>query len=217
MNKNYLQHDLGSRNNQVLLKIRRHYGMEGIGVYWCLTEMLFEAEGHMPLDIDLLSYDLRVDNKVISGVIEIAFKIEDNELSSEWIIEELAERIAAYNKKVEAKSKAGISSGIARRSKKLLASTNEPLLNKDEHVFDPVEQAKVSVEQNELSKDKQSEEKRRDDKESKAKQSQEKQTEVTLNDVKRTEENTTVKQINNKVSQIKQYTDAEVDGYFAEI
>jgi hypothetical protein len=128
--------------------------MEGVGIYWCLTEMLFESEGHMPFDIDLLSYDLRSESKVISGVIDIAFNTKEGEVYSDWIIQELLDRLEAYNKKVEGKSKAGIMSGEARRNKKLLSNKGEHLLNKDEHVFDCVEQKESSVEQNELSKDK---------------------------------------------------------------
>jgi hypothetical protein len=116
--------------------------------------MLFESEGHMPFDIDLFSYELRSESRVILGVIDIAFNIKEGELFSDWIIEELLERLEAYNKKVEGKSKAGIMSGVARRNKKLLSNKGEQLLNKDEHVFDCVEQEDFPVEQNELSKDK---------------------------------------------------------------
>jgi hypothetical protein len=217
MNKNYLQHDFGSRNNQVLLKIRRHYGMEGIGVYWCLTEMLFEAEGIMPLDIDLLSYDLRSDSKVISGVIDIAFAIKDNEVFSQWVIEELAERLEAYNKKTEAKSKAGISSGIARRSKKLLSNINEHVLNTNEHVFEPVEQITISVEQNELREGKISEDKQREDKRMKVKLSQEKLTEVITTDVKPTEENTITKKAISTDTTFENITTDGIDALFDNI
>jgi hypothetical protein len=148
MLKNFLQHDYGTRNNPILLQIRRKYGMEGVGIYWCITEQLFELGGEMQLDYDLLSYDLRSDVSTISGVVNIAFQVEDGKIFSETIISQLIERLEAYNKKVEGKSKAGVASGAARREK---AKALEQSMNKGEHVFDCVEQKNPSVEQNELS------------------------------------------------------------------
>jgi hypothetical protein len=153
MLKNYLQHDFGSRNNPILLQIRRKHGMEGVGIYWSITEQLFELGGEMQLDYDLLSYDLRSDVSTISGVVSIAFQVENGKIFSEVIISQLNERLEAYNKKVEGRSKAGIASGIARREK--AKSIDQPL-NKDEQVFDVVKQDNSSDEQNELSKEKKS-------------------------------------------------------------
>jgi len=194
MVKNYLQHDFGSRNNQVLLQVRRHYGMEGVGVYWCITEMLFESEGHMPLDIDLLSYDLRSESRIISGVIDISFSQKDGVLYSDWIKEELLERLEAYNKKIEGRSKAGVMSGIARRSKKLLLNKDEHVLNKVEHVFD-------CVEQNELSKDKLSYPKESEEKNRKVMLSEEKKTEYKNSNPKVSEDKST-EEYNNSIDNL---------------
>lgn len=199
MIKNFLQHDYGSRNNQVLQQIRRKHGMEGVGIYWCITEQLFELGGEMPLDYDLLSFELRSDISVISGVVDIAFSVSDDKIYSEWIITELTERLESYNKKIEGKSKAGIASGLSRKSKALLkqsSNKNEQVLNKDEHVFDCVEQENPSVEQNELSKDKIS-----IDKLSEVKISDVKESEVKISNPIQSEENKRLVMLSNHVKE----------------
>lgn len=46
-------------------------GMNGIGLYWCIVECLYENNGYLDLDqIDLLAYELRVDKKLIEDLID---------------------------------------------------------------------------------------------------------------------------------------------------
>ena len=46
-------------------------GMEGIGLYWCLIECLYENGGYLDLkEVDLLAFEFRVDKKIIEDLID---------------------------------------------------------------------------------------------------------------------------------------------------
>lgn len=46
-------------------------GMEGIGIYWCLIECLYENGGYLDLkEVDLLAFEFRVDKKIIEDLID---------------------------------------------------------------------------------------------------------------------------------------------------
>ena len=40
----YFSHDYGSRNDPKILELRAEYGLEGLGLYWCIVETLAEAD-----------------------------------------------------------------------------------------------------------------------------------------------------------------------------
>ncbi len=52
MSKNtfYFPHDYHARHDPKLQKLFLKYGYEGIGVYWCLIEMLYEQDGYLSLE-----------------------------------------------------------------------------------------------------------------------------------------------------------------------
>jgi hypothetical protein len=112
MTKNFLQHDYFSRTSPVLLKIRAKHGMAGIGVYWCLTEKIHECNGFIDYDLELLTYELGTTPEIINDVVSIAYEIVDNQITAEWVVEDLSER----DKTRKAKSEAGKASGEARRN-----------------------------------------------------------------------------------------------------
>ncbi|MEI3507879.1 MAG: DnaD domain protein [Bacilli bacterium] len=68
--KNYFSHDFNARNDIKLKKVNMELGMNGIGLYWCIIECLYENNGYLDLDqIDLLAYELRVEKKLIDNLI----------------------------------------------------------------------------------------------------------------------------------------------------
>ena len=40
----YFTHDYGARNDPKILELRAEYGLEGLGLYWCIVETLAEAD-----------------------------------------------------------------------------------------------------------------------------------------------------------------------------
>ena len=93
--KNYFPHDFGARNDKKLEKVRYKVGIAGIGLYWCIIECLYENNGYLSLDddVDLLSYQLRVDKESIIDLIENydLFKKNKNNFYSPSVLERLQE------------------------------------------------------------------------------------------------------------------------------
>lgn len=93
--KNYFSHDFGARNDKKLEKVRFKLGLEGVGLYWCIIECLYENAGYLSLedDIDLLAYQLRVDKNLIVDLIENydLFKKNKNKFYSQSVLNRLEE------------------------------------------------------------------------------------------------------------------------------
>lgn len=116
--KNYFSHDFGARNDKKLEKVRFKLGLEGVGLYWCIIECLYENDGYLSLedDIDLLAYQLRVDKNLIVDLIENydLFKKNKNKFYSQSVLNRLEE--------IESKSRKNRENALKRWNKN---DTNE--------------------------------------------------------------------------------------------
>ena len=66
--------------------------MAGIGVYWCLVELLHEGCGEIENDIETLAFQLQTDEQIIRDVIDVCFSVRDNIIFCERVIENLTFR-----------------------------------------------------------------------------------------------------------------------------
>ncbi len=67
----YFSHDYNARSDPKLIKLRVKYGMEGIGVYWCLIEMLYEQGGEIKTeDIETIAFELRIQHELLNSIIK---------------------------------------------------------------------------------------------------------------------------------------------------
>lgn len=67
----YFQHDYNARNDPKLQALIIEMGVAGIGIYWCLVEMLYEQDGEMPMNsIKSIAYNLHVKQKTVERVIK---------------------------------------------------------------------------------------------------------------------------------------------------
>lgn len=90
----YFSHDYNARNDWKLVKVMMKHWVAGIGVYWCIVEMLYEEWWYIEKDYDLLSYELRCDLLLIKSIVEDywLFKYSDESIYSESVIGRLAKR-----------------------------------------------------------------------------------------------------------------------------
>jgi len=77
----YFSHDSNARNDVKIVALRRRYGMEAYGAYWCLIEILREQDNYK-IDLDLIddiAYELHVDNlrEIIAFCVERGLLAED--------------------------------------------------------------------------------------------------------------------------------------------
>lgn len=96
-NENWFKHNFRAREDKKLLKLKMKYKSSApIGVFWQLVEMIYENEGEMELDIELLAFQLSESEDMIKDVIEQCFILSDEGLTHETIIEQLELRKEKY-------------------------------------------------------------------------------------------------------------------------
>ncbi len=76
----YFSHDFNARNDRKLISLRMSFGIESIGVYWCIVEMLFEEDGYMMrTDCERIAFELRTDISTIENVVNSTLFDKDEE------------------------------------------------------------------------------------------------------------------------------------------
>lgn len=121
----YFSHDFGARNDPKLQDVQMRMGMEGIGIYWCVVESLYEQGGYLPLTaIRGLAFALHVEEVKVESVIRDfgLFTIADDGLfySSSAIA-----RTEKKRKISEARAEAGRLGGIAKAEARKAATAEK--------------------------------------------------------------------------------------------
>jgi hypothetical protein len=94
--KDYFSHDYNSRNDKKLVKSFMKYGLNAIGAYWCIVEMLYEEGGYLLLsEYERITFELRTDNDLINYLIHESdlFKNDGIKFWSDTAIDRLNMRI----------------------------------------------------------------------------------------------------------------------------
>lgn len=67
----YFPHDYNARNDPKMQELLAEMGVEGIGIYWCIVEMLYEQGGKLPIkSYKSIAFVLHVDCTCITDVVE---------------------------------------------------------------------------------------------------------------------------------------------------
>lgn len=127
----FFYHDYGARNDPKLQEVLMELGPAGIGIYWCLVEMLYEQGGTLPLaSVKSIAYSLHTDRdtvmRVISdfGLFETTMAADESqEFRSPAVVNRLEERRAMLEKK-SAAGKKGMSSRWGKKKAELSQSDN---------------------------------------------------------------------------------------------
>lgn len=117
---NYFPHDYGMRNMPQILGLRMKLGMRGLGIFWCLIEMLWENGGSLPCQYDVLAYEIRdVKEDELRLIVEQLglFRVEDGMIISDMVNELIAERVSISSSRAESGRQGGVRSGQIRRMK----------------------------------------------------------------------------------------------------
>lgn len=103
----YFSHDYNARADRKLVNVIMKHGMSGIGIYWCLVEMLYEEGGYMPTEYDRISFELRINTDVIQSMINDfdLFKTDADKFWSDAVLERLQERCEKSEKARESINK----------------------------------------------------------------------------------------------------------------
>jgi hypothetical protein len=89
--KEYFSHDYKARSDRKLINLQMMLGMEGMGCFWSIVEMLYEEDGYLRMEYERIAFELRTEKNVIQQVVE-DFELFKNDGESFWsdsIIERL--------------------------------------------------------------------------------------------------------------------------------
>lgn len=93
MSNEYFPHDYGARLS--LRGVRKDYGLEGLGFYWCFVEILHEEGGYVKeSDIENIAYDLQVKPELCDAIIRNydLFVIKKGKIYSERVLKNIKKR-----------------------------------------------------------------------------------------------------------------------------
>lgn len=97
----YFRHDYNARNEIKLKRVFMKHGMAGVGLYWCIIEMLYENNGYIKKDqIPVLAFDWRVDEELINDIIKNygLFESDESAFFSNGVLKRLEERQSKSDK-----------------------------------------------------------------------------------------------------------------------
>ena len=101
--KDYFSHDYHSRDH--LRDVRKDFGLEGYGLYWCIVEILHEQGGSIKeTDIAPIAYDLRADEDMLKAILYNSgmFQVKKGCVYSERVIDNLKKREEISEKRKQA-------------------------------------------------------------------------------------------------------------------
>ena len=93
MSKEYFPHDYGARLS--LRGIRKDFGLQGLGFYWCFVEILHEEGGYiMEKDLDNIAYDLQVEPELCYAITHNydLFTVKKGKICSERVLRNIKKR-----------------------------------------------------------------------------------------------------------------------------
>lgn len=101
----YFSHDYYSRNDPKMVGLFMKTGITGVGIFWCVIEMLYEQGGYlMRTECERIAFELRVDSEIVKSVIESElFKKDDEKFWSESVLRRLNKR---HDKSISARKSA---------------------------------------------------------------------------------------------------------------
>lgn len=115
----HFKHDFNARNDEKILDLRMDHDWAGYGIYWCLVEMLANADEYkLSNNYKRLSFSLRCDEAVLKSIIEDydLFVVENDLFYSESLINRMKRLDEIKLKRAEAGAKGGKVKAIAKQT-----------------------------------------------------------------------------------------------------
>ena len=90
----YFTHDYLARSDHKIKKLLFNHGGLGYGIYWAIIEDLYSNANELPMDFDVIAFDLRCNVDTVKSIIfdYDLFVIDGNNFSSNSVKRRLAER-----------------------------------------------------------------------------------------------------------------------------
>lgn len=143
-NSDYFSHDYYARTDKKLQRVLMKETVTGIGIYWCLVEMLYEEKGYlMRSEYDCYAFALRTDTECLKRIVENyeLFKFDDEKFWSESILSRLKIR---EDKSLKAAESARLRWSEDANAMRTHTSRNANKVNKNKDLFTLQEQEQKS-------------------------------------------------------------------------
>lgn len=103
----YFSHDYSARSDIKIKRLIAKHGYQGYGLFWAIIEELYSNDNQLPLDYEVLGFDLNADPDLIQHVVQdfSLFKITGDSFSSDSIARRLDE-IKSRSEKAKQSAKA---------------------------------------------------------------------------------------------------------------
>ena len=127
----YFAHDYNARNDPKLQNVLFDLGVEGIGVFWCIIEQLYEQGGKLPLHYcKSIAFALHVDFKCVERLVNDygLFKNDGENMWSESVLKRLDKRKGISDKRKQA-AIARWRQNLENQSQASIQSTDNPIIN----------------------------------------------------------------------------------------
>lgn len=118
----YFQHDYNARNDPKMQRLIMKCGCEGVGIYWCIIEQLYEQGGKLPNNhIETIAFNLHTTKTTVEDVVFglNLFVFDDEFFWSESVLKRLENRSLISSKRSEAGRKGGAPIGNKNAAKQL--------------------------------------------------------------------------------------------------
>ena len=125
MNSNrYFPHDFGARNDPKLINLQMEMGGTGIGLYWCIIEMIWEQGGYLGASYRSIAYMIRwaTEDEVRRVIEDFDLFMHDNNLI--WS-PSLLSRMDAIEDKSTKRRESGRKGGFAKKANSVAAMNDE--------------------------------------------------------------------------------------------
>jgi hypothetical protein len=153
----YFSHDSNARNDLKMVKLRKELGLLGVGLFWCVVEMLREANGYkLPItEISAICYELRIDDNDFQKLFDCGLFVQKNKF---FFSESLLQRMERLDGIKVKRAESGRIGGQNRASKsqanaKQMLSKNEATLKQNEASIVKHSIVENSIEKNSKVKD----------------------------------------------------------------
>lgn len=101
--EDWFKHQFRAREDEKLIRLKiKHKSSAPIGVYWQLVEMIYENDGYVKYDVEVIAYQLGDSVELVQDIIDDCFeKTDANQITHHTIITQLELREQSYQQSVE--------------------------------------------------------------------------------------------------------------------
>ena len=151
--KEYFSHDFNARNDSRMIKLQMKYGLEGVGAYWCIIEMLYEEDGYLMLsECERIAFEMRTHSDMIADIINNfdLFVIEDEIFYSESALRRLNIRKEKSDKaRKSAETRWKDANALQTQSESNAIKVNKSKVNTKEYIYNKFYDSEISNTENE--------------------------------------------------------------------